>query len=85
MIQESCEYNKGRAIKLHQHPEVVRLKPADRPGVENDYIRDGNLTLTVGVGPSFLMKKKVIDKTLTCCLHSFFYQLDGFSSRDLLL
>lgn len=27
MIQESCEYNKGRAIKLHQHPEVVRLKP----------------------------------------------------------
>lgn len=47
-----------QSIKLHQYPEVVRLKPDDRPGVESDYIRDGNLTLTVGVGPSFLMKKK---------------------------
>lgn len=74
MIQESCEYNKGR--KSNQASPASRGRQAeardDRPGVESDYIRDGNLTLTVGVGPSFLMKKKVIDKTLTCCLHSFF-------------
>lgn len=85
MIQESCESKKGRAInQASSASRGVRLKPDDRLGVESHYIRDSNLTLTV-VGPSFLMKKKVIDKTLTCCPHSFFYQLDGFSSRDLLL
>lgn len=85
MVQESCEYKKGRAIKLRQRPEVVTLKPDDRPGVESDYIRDGNLTLTVGIGPSFLMKKKVIDKTPTCCLHSFSINWTDFRVKDLLL
>jgi hypothetical protein len=60
-------------------PTSSSLKADDRPGVERDYVRDGNLT-TVYVGPSFLMKKNVIDKTLTFCLLSFFYPLAYFWS-----
>ena len=66
-------------------PRSFRLKPDDRPGVESDYIRDGNLTLT-GVGPSFLMKKKVIDKTLTLFSALIFLSIGRiFESRPVII